>query len=613
MGTDHGVAVTSDYGATWFHRMLEATSPVAGDKLQNAVTSILALPNNRAMVLAKTGVYRSDDGGNTWNRILTGWFGNGFKSIDVSPLDADKVFVLQDYSNLHLYEVGTGAWTQVTLPGGSSRGPFIRVSRSPTTGSFDIWYGAGVNLQRTTCASFAAAKMLVPASWTALWRGQGIHDDSGYLALDDQQRPFLYGSDGGLFRPTTPAATAWERAGTGATGLNSFQITDVSGTRVGSNTSIYYATQDNGIWASPDGGTTWPTADCAEGFFIQVRNQAATNADVTVAYGKIGCGPSACMFSDANLLNQRAVPDVDMAGAAVSNMAQAFLVEPGKWVRWRTPPGADVEIWVSTDNGLHWRRRATAALGNAGVFQSSGPPGAKQVYAPFLGRLMAPGGRSRYGLIRLVDPFGAGVLSLTDSDMTYLPSNGSLGIRATEFDWHVVYGVDPRDPGRILAPDVINGVVKSSTDGGAHWSTDAVLTDLVTRGGQLLMEDDSPYRTQVTHIAWDPHSPGRVLVGTRDAGVIYSQGSAWHRFPGRNRCATSPASSACPTTRSSVRPMGADCGRWISGSTSGSSDTSSTADCRAGSGRGIGSSGCPTHPTGVSSTSPSSWAVTSTG
>jgi hypothetical protein len=123
------------------------------------------------------------------------------------------------------------------------------------------------------------------------------------------------------------------------------------------------------------------------------------------------------------------------------------------------------------------------------------------------------------------------MLSLTDSDVIYLPSNGSLGVRATEFDWHVVYGVDPQDPGRILAPDVINGVVKSSTDGGTHWSTDTVLTNLVTRGGQLLMEDDSPYRTQVTHIAWDPHSPGRVLVGTRDAGVIYSQGSAWHRFP----------------------------------------------------------------------------------
>ena len=45
-------------------------------------------------------------------------------------LDADKVFILQDYTTLFLFEVASGSWTTLALPGGGPRAPFVRVSRS---------------------------------------------------------------------------------------------------------------------------------------------------------------------------------------------------------------------------------------------------------------------------------------------------------------------------------------------------------------------------------------------------------------------------------------------------------------------------------------------------
>src|SRR5262249_10925808 len=134
VGTDYGVAVSSDQGSTWSHRMVETTSPVSDDRLQNSVMSILALPGDRVLALCRTGVYGSDDGGGTWRNLMTGDFSGGFKCIDVSPFDSDKVFVLRDYWNLYLYEVAADTWTHLPLPGGDSRGPFVRVSRSAVPG-----------------------------------------------------------------------------------------------------------------------------------------------------------------------------------------------------------------------------------------------------------------------------------------------------------------------------------------------------------------------------------------------------------------------------------------------------------------------------------------------
>lgn len=548
-GTSYGVATSRDGGESWSHAMLEADSPVWGEKLQNTAYSVLGLPRQRVLALCSTGAYRSDDGGSTWVRIKSGNFAIGeyFKCMDSSPLDHDKCLILQRQSDasgrLHLYEADSGEWLSIPTPTMRSRGPFVRIARSGSKRGVDVWVGAGVHLLKATCSTSDGIGSLRLSDWRELGRGEGLHDDSGHLGLDRAARPVLYGSDGGIFRPANATATAWTRAPRDRSGLNSYQITDLAGTNVGPpgpvpfKTSLYFSTQDNAIWASPDDGTTWPNWDCAEGFHIEVMADAGSDADVTVGYGKIGCGPSSCMFSDADLTGQRAVPDVDLDGVELDSMSQAFLLAPNSWIRYRTPPSEPAEVWVSRSNGLNWAKIATVALQPRGFFRVAGSAAAPTAYAPFKGSRTTPAGAERIGLLALTDVFGSAVRSYDDSHLIYLPEGGSLGRRATMFDWQAVFGVDPVDPEFIIAPDVVNGVVRVSRDGGRTWGGDRALTEAVTDGGDLLLYDEHPYRMQVTQISFDPYGRRRIFVGTRDAGIFWSadRGVTWQPVGGSRR------------------------------------------------------------------------------
>jgi hypothetical protein len=103
-----------------------------------------------------------------------------------------------------------------------------------------------------------------------------------------------------------------------------------------------------------------------------------------------------------------------------------------------------------------------------------------------------------------MDVFGSSVDTYGNSNLIYLPDNGGLGIRATEFAWDAVYGVDPKDSNFIIAPDIYNDVVRVSRNGGGSWTRDINLTKEVTKGGTLLLYDQDEYHMQVTCIKFDP-------------------------------------------------------------------------------------------------------------
>lgn len=555
VGTDYGIAVSRDNAATWEHTRLDSSQPIVSNRMQDTVQAVTAMPGGQVLAMMRSGIWRSDDQGVTWRQVRADDFRFsetvGWNKMDRFP-SAPAVIILQTYEKLFLYELDIERWTELTLDRGASRSPFVRIARLnvPIFGEYaTVWIGRGVSAAFCTRKHPGDFRTVEPRHWSIVGRAQGFHDDTGDLGLDGDFQPRLLGTDGGVFEPleldSIGNVSTWQRAAKPGSGMNSYQITDLGGTNVRSDgktqTTLYFSTQDNAVWASTDGGETWPRNDCCEGFHIEVPHTATAGEKVTVAYGKIGAGPSNSMFAGAGFVDQRAVPDVDEAGTTLQGWSQAFYLKPDHWLRFRVPPRVDGrppepnEIRVSVDNGSRWRLRYTTTLSGAGPFQRTStnyPSPANRAYWPvFTGEPNGIDSRGKIGLVGLFGPTANTVTTLGDSNIIRLPDDGSLGLRATEFDWQAVFAVDPRDWLFMIAPDIRNQRMMITRSAGLLWQENPQLTSLVLESGNLIMYK-APYHMQVTHIGFDPYDANRILVGTRDAGIMQStdRGETWSKI-----------------------------------------------------------------------------------
>jgi hypothetical protein len=96
-------------------------------------------------------------------------------------------------------------------------------------------------------------------------------------------------------------------------------------------------------------------------------------------------------------------------------------------------------------------------------------------------------------------------------------------------------GVDPVDPTRMIAPDVIDGAMKTTTDGGDTWGPIPGLDDLITRHGAFKFS--VPYANTLaplaTVVSFCPDNDSRVLIATRESGDYFSAdgGANWVAVP----------------------------------------------------------------------------------
>jgi hypothetical protein len=96
-----------------------------------------------------------------------------------------------------------------------------------------------------------------------------------------------------------------------------------------------------------------------------------------------------------------------------------------------------------------------------------------------------------------------------------------------------LYAVDPFGPDHLLLVDEQAGVVRVTWDGGATWAVDNNLkTVIINRGKYKFGSLTQGLPMQITTIAFDPRQRGRILVGTVQAGVVYSCnfGQTWMRL-----------------------------------------------------------------------------------
>jgi len=570
VGTDFGIAISRDNGGTWTHASPEnmrlastgVANPLDPDLLQDGVQSVLAMPGGRVLAMTRTAVERSDDRGATWRKAIVDDFqqgapgggepGIGGNKMDRSPYES-WAFIFKSYGaaggKIWFYELDSEAKTLLPMPQGNSRGPFIRVSKDKVFGGrhISIWVGAGWDgyyVTRETAESIRSIRADNEWNdWASFITPAGIHADMGDMGVNGELQPAFLGSDGGVFKPHPTIARRWISAAVPGSGMNSFQIMDLAGTNVSApngnlSTHLYFGTQDNKIWASRDGGATWPYNHAQEGYGLEVRGDAGPGESITVGFRAIGVvGEPELRFTDALLANSRPVPDRDGAGQPLTDMGIPFFLsqqvsttsKPSYWVRLRYAATAEAGVYVSSNSGSNWVKTGNLNFMPAGEIKRTA--GGIVAWVP-----VSIGGNAGIGLVALtptVGLFNNTIQTYDDSDVVRLPGGGSLNKRAAPWDTHAVFGVHPIDWKFLIAPDFRDNNVKVSRDGGKNWITDAGLTQQVLRGGQLKLWDDSPYRMQVTEIAWDPYFNSRygnrIFVGTRDAGIICSQdgGQSW--------------------------------------------------------------------------------------
>ena len=528
VGTDCGLAVSNDDGATWSHIVLDANTG-GSDPFRNRVRSVLVINRTSGVAAADAGLWYLNSNG-VWTKaqdvstsgqvpvthaFAAPWW-SGPSSIFLHASGGQKLWLSSD---------GGASWTQITAPSVNTREAFVRVARSLSgdQSKFDVYYGDGAKLHRQT---FSIAGLAGTGGWTDL---TSDHDDPSDIAFDlDLTVPVLLATDGGVHRTSDQGGT-WTLTGGGYGGFDALQIAEVTGQVFPGpppHQDLYYATQDNDLKASSDGGQSWTGSICCEGRFIRV---SSGSIDFRPKVTGSACGPCFNFVAGPQFENVRGWPNAPAGNPA--NQADApFLIDGDSYLQdvsnaAASPPSFD--FYFTSTAGVSWSKSFSLLLAPKGASVFAGPAGTPVLYQGVQRPGSLPNGGLRLGLMRAAGL--AGQATVTPADAL---GNVALGSLRTPIARYVVFGADPKNPDHLIAPDVDGGEMKFSADGGVTWHPLPQLTQTVTGGGQYLFALSELSLASV--IAWDPYDSCHILVGTIQNGIIRSTdgGNTWAEIAG---------------------------------------------------------------------------------
>jgi hypothetical protein len=527
VGTDCSIAVSSDLGATWTHVV-----PSAGS---GAVLAVTAQPGGLVDIMALDGFHRSLDHGATWSGTGTG-MGGGIDqhTIAASPIE-NGVLVAVGGSSTQRWDVfesddGGTTWQSLGAPVNTNgRPPFISAhlaaDNDPT--HFDVYYHDSVSVFRQTCTS-GVSGLRCSSTWIPVGIQHTDCDELGYSA--GSNCPALLVGDGGI-QTSSDCGVSFQFTGGGVNGYNALQMFAVIDQVHPDHTDIYYTTQDNGDAASGDNGFNWPGAIGGDGCGLDMLHSTATNVGQTIA----GATCFGSIFKDTALFGTGG--SVNWNSPTANSSTNPFILADQVWVQFaQTPPSSANDLYITTDTGGTWTKVNGGTINNGFIggavnvderLRVSGPSASPTVYAPFR-RTDGTVGLNRITGVR------TGSATITAADVTlgsiaqYTPGEEGQSNPA-------VWNVDPNTPSRLMAVDIVAKTIKTTSNSGATWTTDALLTSLVQGSGQFLFAHPS-FGSETHAIAFDPADGRRILVGTDSGGLFasFDNGVTWGGIPGSN-------------------------------------------------------------------------------
>jgi uncharacterized repeat protein (TIGR01451 family) len=548
VATDCGVAVSTDSGANF-------TGKFAGGAGSNAqfwdVKARAVGASIQVDACGGGGFTRSTNGGGAFSAFvgdstaLDGSVAVAPCRIAIAPNDANTVFISSFQTTsapppptcTSLLQMATDAnaatptWTDLRACADGNRNgrwPFVVThpdSTNPST-QFQVYFGNNTrtNVQTctyspTTCTPGAAGPP--PPGWPVY---DASHPHNGSDPTDivfdptiPNGCPALVAGDGGVAAPsdcsTSPGSFTMQN-----TNLNALDAINIAGSVYATHTSLYFGTQDNGIFVSTNDGVDYNR------FKYDIYGLLAdhTGPGSQVLYRDAAYAPPPPTTTNhVNLANEdlssstfwNAAPPLPPGNNPADNYSAtqfgrdryAFItpdVAP-------SPGPANWRMFVTTNDGGAW----TQMGGNAPGAPVGNPMASGTAANPVFYMMLSVGGANR--LYRLAGPM--------NSSAVYTNVTSNLNNLTT-------FAVHPSNPLLLYANDAGANKVMKSINGGASWVADNNLTTLVQRGGQFPFANGG---SQIAAFAFDGNS-NTVMAGASASGVFASTngGASWFSVRG---------------------------------------------------------------------------------
>ncbi|HTR29156.1 MAG TPA: sialidase family protein [Puia sp.] len=521
-GSSCGVLYSDDHGATW------AWLSAASGYFNERVAALIVPVANHLKMLTDYNFLASDDNGSNWTPASSGLpyiNPDVHNQIACSPMNDHHLFLAGNWGesdgwHTGLYKSVDNGVTWICLVDEPfiGRPTFTKTAHALNNNSnqFDLYFSDGGCLfERSTWSEGATPAML--GGWTPLVLD---HCDGSDLAFKtDSKTPLLFTSDGGV-STTSDKGGHWAMTGAGSHGYNALQVTECTGQQHSgdSKSDLYFATQDNNIWGSPDEGATWPNNICCEGFFLNI-SRAPLSPGQTKITG-VSCSGCGNFIADPILAGSGGWP------GPPNDAGNPFMLVPANYVENTQVSGLSDNIFnLTTNTGGAWvpKYGFTEAVRDLSKLSPNGSNPVIFTAARMTGA--TSDGQEILGIKRIT-----GVLAPGSPTVSTITGFGSLGTFPTMFAWYKPYGVDPFDQNHLIVPDIIDSVMKYTLDGGASWHVDTPLTQLVTGGGTYRFRWGG--FTQLSNIGFDPDKKGHILVGTVQAGIFSTcdNGKTWSKI-----------------------------------------------------------------------------------
>lgn len=539
VGTSCGLLYSDDQGISWTWLM----KPIHHwySSYIEPVSCILTPARNHIKILAEDGVSTSDDGQTfTWRGNPT--LGAGLTLVGTSvkevhnelacsPVNENTLFFACKYADYYASYCGlfistdNGAtWKNLVQENANGRLPFVKVAKSQSgkSNQIDIYYSNGAKVfARTTLTD--GDSLVLPLYWESMTIP---HPDVSDLEFEtDESTPLLLTSDGGINRTETKGRS-WFQSGAGKGGFNALQVTSLAGQLQENNTisDLYFATQDNNIYASNDEGLSWPyVLEPGEGYNLDMPlKRGIGNQRMLTGVLCFGC----FNFISRNLLN-----DDHIFYGPLNSWGDPCLLKPGYYMQCsHSNDYMQTSVNVTDDTGATWMSKGSFDEGPLDWPRSSLSEDNPVIYLP----VTKPGTQNIWNSQKIGIKRITNVLSNTTPIFSDITGFGSLGsFRTGTLAQSKPFGFDRNHPEHLIVPDVQDNNVKVTFDGGQTWKIDSKLTDLVTENGAMKFSWGGG-NSQIISIEFDPANYGRIFVGTMQSGVFTTcdNGLNWSFVPG---------------------------------------------------------------------------------